>query len=61
VAVPATSAKQFRLMEGVAHGSIKRKGLSPAVANEFVDDTPARKRSQWSRKPRKAHQLAKKI
>lgn len=33
---PATSKKQFRFMEAVAHGGIKKKGLSAAQAKEYV-------------------------
>lgn len=33
---PAKSQKQFRFMEAVAHGGIKKKGLSRAQAKEFV-------------------------
>lgn len=34
--MPASSKKQFRFMEAVAHGSIKKPGLSPAKAAEYV-------------------------
>jgi len=34
--MPATSKAQFRFMEGVAHGSIKKPGLSPSKAAEYV-------------------------
>ena len=34
--MPATSKAQFRFMEAVAHGSIKKKGLSRAKAAEYV-------------------------
>jgi hypothetical protein len=34
--MPSQSAKQHRLMEGIASGSFKKKGLSPSVAKEFV-------------------------
>jgi len=34
--MPATSKKQYRLMEGVAHGSIKLPGLSPQKAAEYI-------------------------
>ena len=34
--MPATSKAQFRFMQGVAHGSIKRPGLSKGKAAEFV-------------------------
>lgn len=34
--MPAKSKAQFRYMQGVAHGSIKGKGLSRAAAAEYV-------------------------
>ena len=35
--MPAKSKSQFRLMEGIAHGSIEPKGsLTPAKAAEYV-------------------------
>lgn len=34
--MPAKSKQQFKFMEGVASGSIKKPGLSPAKAKEFV-------------------------
>jgi hypothetical protein len=34
--MPAKSQAQFRLMQGVAHGSIKKEGLSKAQASEYV-------------------------
>jgi len=35
--MPAKSQAQFRLMEGIAHGSIAPKGtLTPSKAAEFV-------------------------
>lgn len=34
--MPATSKKQFKFMHAVASGSIKKPGLSPAKAAEFV-------------------------
>lgn len=37
--MPATSKKQFRFMEAVKHGGIKKPGLSPEKASEFVDHT----------------------
>jgi len=42
--VPAKSKAQFRLMQGIAHGSIKpRGGLSPAKAEEFVQGQSPKK------------------
>lgn len=34
--MPATSKKQFKFMHAVASGAIKKAGLSPAKAKEFV-------------------------
>lgn len=34
--MPATSKAQFRFMEAVAHGGIKKPGLSEAKAKEYV-------------------------
>jgi hypothetical protein len=46
--MPATSKKQFRFMQAIAHGSLKKPGLSPEKAAEFVSgqspkDLPQRK------------------
>lgn len=37
--MPAKSKAQFRFMEAVKHGGIKKPGLSPDKASEFVDTT----------------------
>ena len=37
--MPAVNKKQFRFMEAVKHGGIKKKGLSKEKAAEFVDST----------------------
>lgn len=42
--MPAKSPKQYRLMAGIAHGTIKGYGISKEVAEEFVHKTPAKKR-----------------
>lgn len=34
--MPATSKKQFKFMQAVAHGGIKKAGLSPSRAAEYV-------------------------
>lgn len=34
--MPATSQAQFRFMQAIAHGSLKKKGLSKEKAAEFV-------------------------
>lgn len=37
--MPAKSKAQFKFMEAVKHGSIKKHGLSPSKAAEFTDTT----------------------
>ncbi len=52
--MPAKSARQYGLMQAALHGSITGKaGPSRAVAKEFIDATPAKKRSAFSRALRK--------
>lgn len=49
--MPATSGKQYRFMQGIAHGSIEATGgLSKAKASEFVKATPKSNRSKWTKK-----------
>lgn len=48
--MPATSGKQYRFMQGVAHGSIKAPGLSPEKAKEFIHKTSKAKRKRWTKK-----------
>jgi hypothetical protein len=50
--MPATSAKQYKFMAGIAHGMkpTKGPGPSPQVAEEFVKKTPAAKRKQFAKK-----------
>ena len=48
--MPAVSAKQYGLMQGIAHGSITGKsGPSKSVAREFVNATPAKKRRKFAK------------
>lgn len=50
--MPAVSGKQYRFMQGIAHGmKSTKKGLgpSPEVAREFVMKTPPKKRSQFAK------------
>jgi hypothetical protein len=48
--MPAKSGKQYRFMSGIMAGSIKPgNGPSKAVAREFVEKTPAKKRSEFAR------------
>jgi len=43
--MPAKSAKQYGLMQAAAHGSITGSaGPSRAVAKEFINKTPPKKR-----------------
>lgn len=37
--MPAKSKAQFRFMEAIKHGNIKKPGLSPSKAAEFTDTT----------------------
>jgi hypothetical protein len=51
--MPAKSAKQYRFMQMMAHNPEKKrtsgKGPSPAVAREFIEKTPKKKRSIFQR------------
>ena len=50
--MPVKSAKQFRLFEAIAHGDKKLKGIggpSKAVANEFLDATPHKTKSNFAK------------
>lgn len=49
--MPAKSAKQYRFMQGIAHGMKPNKGVGPseAVAREFVMKTSPKKRKEWSK------------
>lgn len=50
--MPAKSASQYRLMQGIAHGMKPRKSHtpSPEVAREFIEKTSAKKRKEFARK-----------
>lgn len=46
----AKSAKQYGLMQGIVHGSIKSAiGPSPEVAREFISKTPAKSRKRFAK------------
>ena len=53
--MPAKSAKQYRFMQMIAHGGKSKMtdkaksaiGPSEAVAKEFIDKTPKKKRSSF--------------
>jgi hypothetical protein len=49
--MPAKSAKQYRLMQAIAHGAKPKSGIgpSPKVAREFVMKTSPKKRKEWSK------------
>ena len=47
--MPARSGAQYRLMAGVMSGAIKGSGIDKSVAKEFVDKTPAAKRSRFAK------------
>ena len=47
--MPVVSPKQYRFMQGVAHGSIKGAGPSKEVAEEFIHATPAKKRKKFAK------------
>jgi len=46
--MPAKSKAQYGLMQAAAHGSITG-GPSKAVAKEFVNKTPAKKRKKFAK------------
>ena len=50
----AVTGPQYRLMAGAAHNPAmaRRTGISQEMAKEFVEKTPAAKRSKWSHKPK---------
>lgn len=53
--MPAVSGSQYRLMAGLAgnmHPNTKN-APSKSVAKDFVNATPAKLRSKWSKKPKK--------
>jgi len=48
--MPAKSASQYGMMQAIAHGSSNmRGGPSPAVAREFIEKTPAKKRKVFAK------------
>jgi hypothetical protein len=47
--MPAKSKAQYGLMAGVMSGSIKGSGIPPSTAREFVEKTPAKKRSFFAK------------
>ena len=50
--MPAKSAKQYGMMQAVAHGTSKMKhpaGPSPEVAREFIEKTSGKNRKQFAK------------
>lgn len=52
--MPAVSKKQFRFMEAVKRGDIKKKGLSPQKASEFVDGVGYKSLPKKKKSPKQA-------
>lgn len=48
--MPATSDKQYRKMQAVAHGKGKGIGPSKEVAEEMIEKTPKKKRSLFMKR-----------
>lgn len=51
--MPAKSAKQYKFMQAIAHGTSKMASAaapSKEVAKEFIDKTPKKKRSLFMKK-----------
>lgn len=58
--MPAVSKAQFRFMESVASGDIKRKGLSKKQAKEYIAGQSPKKLPTRSKKASKKSSLKKK-
>jgi len=50
--MPAQSGKQYRWLQGIAHGSINGGSMTPSKASEWIDATPPAQRSAFSKKPK---------
>ena len=51
--MPATTSKQYKFMQLIAHGGKKKGksiGPSPEVAEEMIEKTPQKKRSFFMKK-----------
>ena len=48
--MPVKSKSQMRFMQGVAHGNIKKPGLSASQAQEFIDKTKKKKLPEKAKK-----------
>jgi len=53
--MPAKSAKQYRMMQAIAHGTSTKHGAgpSPEVAKEFISKTSLSKRSKFAKMKKK--------
>ncbi len=51
--MPARSQKQYKYMQGVAHGTIKNSGLTPAQAAEYI------RKNQGNLAPNKLPRISK--
>lgn len=48
--MPIPTSKQYGLMQGIAHGTIRKSiGPSKEVAEEMIHKTPARTRSRFAK------------
>lgn len=51
--MPTKSGPQYRLMQGIAHGTIKSAiGPSPEVAREMIEKTPSKDRKKFAKMPK---------
>jgi hypothetical protein len=55
---PIESPEQYGLMQAVAHGTARVKGISKSVAKEFIKKTPAAVRSKFARAIKKNPSLS---
>jgi hypothetical protein len=55
--MPATSQKQFRFMEAIAHGGIKKPGLSAEKAKEYVSENTGEQ--SYKKLPEEHHEAKK--
>jgi len=61
--MPARTGKQYRLMQLCAHnpGHPSCKGISQAVAKEFIEKTSPAARSRWSKGKKRKKPSAKQL
>lgn len=56
--MPAKSQKQYRFMQAVAHGGIKKSGLSAEKAKEYVSSNTGKE--SYTKLPEEHHKAKKK-